>query len=247
MRRDWNAWVMEDAGEPLGQHACVSLLEKAAVSMASFQKSTLGCTEQLLAAGATDQRIPVLRGHVDEIISYLEEAMEHQISTKVPRLRASQLREIGAILIDAMGAIEELGIPDTVIHNDINRGNILFSDRGCVFIDWSETCIGYPFVTCHHLLLLLSSDGENFEADRAALEQAYRRAWGDYLGPKQFNQAFALMPLLAVASHLYGRGEWLRSSRKYDPHFLSHARTLARHMDRAARSPLLLGVLCHEA
>jgi hypothetical protein len=247
MRRDWNAWVMEDAGEPLGQHACVSLLEKAVVSMANLQKNTLGRTEQLLTAGATDQRIPVLRGDVDEIISYLEEAMERQTSTKVPRLRASQLREIGAILIDAMGAMEELGIPDTVIHNDINRGNILFSDRGCVFTDWSEACIGNPFVTCHHLLMLLASDGENPEADRAALKQAYQQTWGDCLDPKQFDQAFALMPLLAVASHLYGRGEWLRSSRQYDPHFLSHARTLARHMDRAARSPLLLGALCHEA
>ncbi len=213
--------------------------------MAGLQKKTVGYTEQLLGSGATDQRIAVLRGHVDEIISYLEEAMEQQTSTKVPRLRVSRLREIGTMLKDACGAMEELGIPETIIHNDINRGNILVRDNACVFTDWCEAYTGNPFVTFQHLMLLLPSNGDHAEADRFKLMHAYKQCWLDSLVPWQIDQAFALIPLLAVASYFYGRGGWLRSARRYDPHMQSYARSLARHMDRAAQIPSLMEALCH--
>jgi len=53
------------------------------------------------------------------------------------------------------------------------------------------------------------------------------------------------MPILAAASTLYGRGDWLHSPRRNDPRRQSYARSLARHMDRAAREPRLLEALCH--
>jgi hypothetical protein len=244
MRRDWNAWVMEEAGDAIGQQADVAILERAVVSMADLQKKTIGRTGQLIAAGATDQRIGVLRSHVGEIISYLEEAMGQQTSTKVPRLEVWRLREIGTILTDACGAIEGLVIPDTVVHNDLNRGNILVCENNCLFTDWCEVSIGNPFITFQHLLLLLPSDGDQTEADHATLKQAYQQRWLDSFPTYKIDEAFALTPLLAVASYLYGRGDWLRSMRRFDPHVQSYARSLARHMDRAAQAPSLMGALC---
>jgi hypothetical protein len=53
------------------------------------------------------------------------------------------------------------------------------------------------------------------------------------------------MPLLAIFSYLYGRGTWLNSEERNDPHFEGYARSLARRMEREAQVPGLLEVLCH--
>jgi Phosphotransferase enzyme family len=243
VRRDWNAWLMREAGRPLETDLGLLALEQAVVSMSELQMTTVGSTEELRAAGAVEQRVGILRAHFSELLDYLEETMAQQISTKVPRLERERLSEIGLIFQDASHRMEDLGIPDAVIHGDMNRGNILFDEFRCRFIDWSEAYIGNPFVSFQHLLLL--NTGELKETNDLRLKQAYRRAWMGLLDPAQINAAFALMPLLAVASYLYGRGDWLRSSRRNDPQRQSYARSLARHMDRAAQAPELKKVLCH--
>jgi hypothetical protein len=228
----------------LSQQMHASLLENAVISMASLQKKTLSCTEELLAAGATDYRKGILRSHVGDIIAYLEEAMEYQTSTKAPRLGVPRLREIGRTLENACEAMDELGIPETVIHNDVNRGNILVRGNDCVFTDWCETCIGNPFITFQQLLLLLPPAMEEAEAHRLMLTRAYKRSWLDLLTSGQINRAFAITPVLAIASYLYGKGEWLWSPRRHAPNRQSYARSLARHMDRATRVPALMEAIC---
>jgi aminoglycoside phosphotransferase (APT) family kinase protein len=133
--------------------------------------------------------------------------------------------------------MEDLGVPDTLIHNDLNSGNILFSERGCVFTDWCESCVGNPFFAFQQLCLLQPSrtgDGNS------KLRMVYRNCWLDLLQSTQIDAAFALSPLLAIFSHLYGRGTWLHSSRRNEPEVKAYARSLARHMDRAAQDSSLL-------
>lgn len=244
VRSDWNAWLMKDAGQPLETGACLFELEQAVVSMAALQKTTIGLTEELLATGVVDQRIAVLRERSIEVFDYLEEAMAQQTSTKVPRLERRRLSEIGNILEDACFRMEALHIPDTVMHGDMNRGNILFDGAHCRFTDWSETYIGNPFVMFQHLSLL-NTGHEQRERNDLRLKEAYKRSWIGVLDTAEMDEAFALSPLLAVASCLYGRGNWLQSSHRNDPNRQRYARSLARHMDRAAQAPQLLEALCH--
>jgi Phosphotransferase enzyme family len=245
MRRDWNAWLMEEAGLPLGQTVDLPLLERVVRSMADLQKKMVNYTSLLLAAGATNLKMAALRGYVSEIICYLEGAMAQQSSAKVEPIKASRLREIGAILLSACDAMEELAIPETLVHNDINRGNILVRNSNCVFIDWCEVQVGNPFSSLEHLLLLLSPDGgSSRDSGRVTLFHTYKQFWLDSATSRQIDRAFALAPLLAIASYLYGRGDWLRSPRGQDPHVQSYARSLARHMNKAAQNPLLMEALC---
>ena len=137
---------MEDAGQPLN-FLDLTALEEAVVTMAALQQRTIGQTTGLLAAGAFDQRVPVLRVNLGEVIEYLDEAMAKHRSTRVPRISTTRLREIEAILQDACLRMEELEIPDTVVHNDINTGNLLFRGTRCVFADWCEVGVGNPFFT----------------------------------------------------------------------------------------------------
>lgn len=120
--------------------------------------------------------------------------MANQISTQVPRLGRQRLEELGRILEDTCLRMEALGVPDTLLHNDMNSGNILFRELQCTFTDWCEAGIGNPFLTFHNLCLLA--------ADRKTwlpqLRELYRRCWSDLLSPCQIDTAFALAPLLAT-------------------------------------------------
>jgi hypothetical protein len=239
-REDWNAWLSLDAGQPMGLWT-LPALEQAVFSMATLQKMTIGRTSALFSAGVFDQRIWVLRSHLVELFEYLDEAMVRQTSTKVPRIESHRLRQLARIIEDACFHMEALNIPDTVVHNDVNSGNILFDGVHCVFTDWCEVGISNPYFTFQYLCLL-QPGGENWTH---RLRKLYGQCWLEILDPSQIRQAFALMPLLAIFSYLYGRGTWLNSRERNAPHFEGYARSLTRRMEREAQDPGLLEVLCH--
>jgi hypothetical protein len=239
-REDWNAWLMEDAGIVLDRWT-LPALEQAVLSMATLQKRTVGHTGAFLASGAFDHRISVLRAQLGEIVEYLDETMTKQVSTKVRRIERGRLLEIASLLDDSCCQMEALNIPDTLIHNDINSGNILFNKSQCVFTDWCEVGIGNPFLTFQHLCILQPRDEEDSTTN---LRDVYGDCWRHSLSLSKIERAFGLAPMLAILSCLYGRGTWLRSSRRNEPDVQSHARALARRMDREARDPRLLEALC---
>jgi hypothetical protein len=235
-RRDWNAWLMEDAGEPLGHRADALVFSRALVSLAELQKATIHHTDLLLAAGAFHQSTAVLREHAGEMIDYLRFAMKQQTSTKVAPLQEDRLREIETALVNACTALEDLGIPETIVHGDLNRSNILLGQDSIAFTDWCEGYVGNAFVAPQQLLALYAKTENSLTADHDILARAYKQRWLGLLTSNQIDRGFALAPLVAVASYLYGRGDWLRSPRRLEPGVQSYARSLARHMDRAVHS-----------
>jgi hypothetical protein len=235
IREDWNALLSENAGRPQSSHA---ELRSAVRSLASLQVQTINAVDVLLTAGAFDHRLATLISHIDEVIAFLVDAMGRQTSTKVARMSAKRLLELGEILRDTCFRLEGLGIPDTLIHNDMSFGNILYDGKKCVFIDWSEAAIGNPFISFERLCHLSPHD-------RAALRQVYRRCWADYVSEAAANQAYLLVPLPAIFAYLCGRSEWIKDPGKGYSGFESYARSLARDMNRAAKNPALLEALCH--
>src|ERR1700719_456394 len=131
--------------------------------------------------------------------------------------------------------MQALAIPDSLLHNDLNVGNVLIEESQCVFIDWSEAYVGNPFFIFPHLCSLLSRTEDTSLPWVQHLRARYKRPWQNLLTDAQMDRAFALTPLLAVLSCLYGRGYWLASPERDEPHFQGYARSLARYMDRAAQ------------
>jgi hypothetical protein len=237
-KREWNAWLTEESGRPLGESPALASIIRSAHALAAMQIRTIDHVDELLASGAFDQRIPVLECHIDPIISYLIDAMERQTSTKVAPLSNRRLCELGTILRDACLCMASLGIPDTLLHNDLNAGNILDNGARCVFTDWSEAAVGNPFLAAERLCQLSAKDA-------TSIRSAYREYRSEHLDESSIRKANRLAPLLAIFAYLYGRGEWFKDTGKIRPGFESYARSLARHMDRAAKNPLLLETLCH--
>lgn len=243
-RADWNAWVTEDAGPTLQERPSLVALETAATDLADLQIESRVHIRKLLTAGCIDRSLSRFRGHLDEIIDYLDEAMHRQTSLRAPRLGKQQLGELRDRLNDACFRIEELGIPDTLGHGDLNPGNILFDGTRCVFIDWAEAYIGNPFLSLEYLTAHMAQGSEQIRASIPTIIARYRRAWLDLLSESTIDGALKTVPILAVALYLYGRGEWLRSPRRYEPGFEAFARSLARRMYWPDRSRSTSEALC---
>jgi len=246
----WNAWLMSGEARsvaeiPSSPFQLFTLLEDAVECMAKLQMNTQGHNLDLLDAGAFDQRLQVFQNHATELFDYLEEAMSLQTSTNAPRLEKKRIQELRAVFEVVCRRVEHLGICETIVHGDMNRGNILTGVGHCQFVDWSEAYLGHPLVTLQHLLLLNKVENSEIrDFINLLLKQRYLDVWVASCDPEALDEGFVYMPIVAVASTLYGRGDWLNSPRRNDPRRQSYARSLARHMDRAAREPRVLEALC---
>lgn len=245
----WNAWITrEEAARlevlPKSAKELLHFLRSAVDALAAVQIRTAGQTNLLLAAGAFDQRAAVLSTASAAFFSYLEEAMAEQQSTNAPRVGRKRLQELSHIFEDSCTRLEALGLPTTVIHGDMNPGNILVGTSHYQLIDWAETYVGSPLATFQHLLLLNQAQDESVRTSiESELRGRYRRRLLTICEAGQIDEAFLFMPLVAAFSALYGRGNWLDSPLRYDPRRQRYARTLARHIDRAAQEPQLLSAL----
>jgi hypothetical protein len=212
--------------------------------MAELQIKTKGLRHDLLDAGAFDQGMKTFQAHSEALFDYLEEAMSLQTSTKAPRLEKARLQQMQRIFLDVCRRMEDLGLPETIVHGDMNHGNILTGCGHCQFIDWCEAYVGNPLISLEHLLLFNRVESAEVRAFvNRALKERYRDVWLAKSDPAPIDEGLVYMPVLAVASALYGRGDWLTTSQRDQTHRQAYARTLARHMDRAARDPELLEVL----
>lgn len=247
---DWNAWLMlEEACSvsalPTEPDELLRLLGQAVESLAELQLKTVGLDQVLIGAGAFDQRLHVLRTDADMLFAYVTEAMSFQTSTKVPRIETSRLQQIRKLFEEACRRAECFEMPPTILHGDMNLGNLVFAKERCQFIDWCEGYVGHPFITFQHLLLLNSIENPIVRASvDDVLKGIYRTAMRPVCDSRQMNEGLASMPLLAAASALYGRGDWLCSDARNAPRRYAYARTIARYMDHAAQEPRLLEALC---
>jgi hypothetical protein len=239
-RPEWNAWLMAGEGAgitglPANPFELFRLLEDAVGALAELQLRTIGTDAELLDAGAFDQRLHVLADRSDALFDYIDQAMNLSAARKLPRLTKERLEEIRIALQVICERLTQLRLPETVLHGDMNPGNVVLGPEHPQFIDWSEAYVGPCLITLEHLLLFLNTveDLEMRGCMRAFLGQKYASAWADVCEPDAMREGFRYMPLMAAVSALYGRGDWMNSPECYDIRHLERVRTLAAYMDRA--------------
>jgi len=249
-RPEWNAVLISGEARgvqeiPQEPRRAFELLEDAVESMAELQMMTEDHGLELLEAGAFDQGMDVLLKRAPELFDYLEEVAGLRASVKAPHLERRRIQEIRSIFEEICERSQILGIPETIVHGDMNPGNIITGRGHCQFIDWSEAYVGNCLVTLQHLLLLNRVEGADMrDFMNSVLKLKYRDVWLASYDSALFEEGFAYMPLLGAVSALYGRGDWLTSAERNDPRRQVYARTLALHMDRALCMPELEEALC---
>lgn len=234
--KEWNAWLMRDAGTPLSEGGAFGDRNICAVvrRLAELQRASTRHIPELLDSGCHDHRMATLRSELPELTPYLEEAMstqDAQIGTRIP---ASRIRRVARLIEEASFRLEDTGIPDALVHCDVNLQNVLVGSRGCVFTDWAEASIGNPLITFEQIRIQVGQIDE--AATRTAhFRTAYQHVWEDIVPTGEFLYASTLIPLIGLASTLCCRREWLTADSLHRPQSQSYARILARQMDRAAQ------------
>jgi len=146
--------------------------ERALPRYAQLQRAAAEHLPELRAADAFDRRLGRLPG-------LLHDALDDPIvrgRVGLPGLsepHVARLRGMLSAFAVACGELAEIGIPQSVQHDDFHDGNILVAPGGGHwFIDWGDTQIGHPFAT---LLVALRSVAARFGLDEGASELARLR------------------------------------------------------------------------
>jgi hypothetical protein len=235
---DWNAWLASGDAPSFAElssdpRESFPILATAVRSMARLQIEVQGFGSDLLDAGAFNQGSSVLLAHSEELFEYVAESMALQTSTKAQRLSLARVLELRNSFEWMCLRNDALGVPDSIVHGDMNPGNILVGSDRCMFIDWAEAYVGSAIVGLQNLLLLnrVPDVRAHDEIDKMLID-LYVNEWSAFCDPRILTSALAYMPVFAIASALFGRGDWLSSPLRNDPRRRSYARTLTRCMDR---------------
>ncbi|MDX3798905.1 phosphotransferase [Streptomyces sp. AK04-3B] len=138
--------------------------------LARIQHGMAEETETLIAAGCPDHRLEILPDLYDELVH------------DAPGLTAAQRTRLGAasvVLRESCRRLAAVGLPRTLVHLDVWRGNCLFGGRGPLIFDWAESVLGHPLVSLDVVLRdLRAAAPDDPEAERRVTD-AYLAAWAD--------------------------------------------------------------------
>ena len=201
-RSDWNAWLAEEAaGTSLVSDTHLPHWACAAKSLADLQMQTIPSVQELARAGARDFSCRYLGSCVEPFVEFLQNDAEESSPSRDLQLPAAQLRELSVVLQNVLATLDQLPLPETVGHMDLNSQNIICSDRECVFLDWAEAFIGSP---CFSFEYLLQQFRRTFPAQptmERKFQEAYAAPWRASISLEDLALARSLSPLAALFAY----------------------------------------------
>jgi hypothetical protein len=226
----WHGWLTtEFPGSTLDEASDASVWERAARTLAGLQIASTGHTDQLMAAGCRDLRVPRLVTLVDPFMEVMSQLMEQQKTIPPAALSRGELLTLGTCIKETFSELAELDIPDTLGHLDFNPGNILCSADQCVFLDWADAYVGPPFLTLQYLREHLVRLREEDIRSGIDVVKAYQAKWRRNLSPKAVSAAMNLATVLAVFAYATG-GSWRDPTVQRDSKAAPYLRSLTRRM-----------------
>jgi hypothetical protein len=136
-------------------------------SLVALQARWVDRVDELLEAGLPDWRAPSLGDLVETLVSRAD------VRAQLTDAELRDLDDLVAGLSDRFGALDDCGIPETIVHGDFHQGNWRFDGRSLVLLDWGDVGVGHPM---HDM----SSFEEYVPEDiRLRIREAWRDAWKD--------------------------------------------------------------------
>ncbi|WP_446741995.1 phosphotransferase family protein [Silvibacterium acidisoli] len=136
---------------------------------------------------------------------------------------------------ECLERILHLDLPETVLHGDLNLGNIVRTvDGRCQFIDWSETYVGTCVAALPQLLQLgAPGSADSSYLDSENLKRLYLMTWRQTRQTAALEKSLPYIPVLGAISALHGRGDWLPSSERRSARW-EFTRRLVTKLDRTS-------------
>ena len=182
--------------------------------LVALQAAWPGRTDELLALGVPDWRPPAYLPDVEALLAR---------GDTVDAATARELDRLVGSLPARLAAIDECGVPDTLMHGDFHPGNLRGDGRHLRLLDWGDSGVGHPLLDETAFCQRLSA------ADRAIARTAFEQQWravvpgcdptraADLLGPVAALRAAVVyqrfLEAIEPSEHVYHRddpGFWLR-------------------------------------
>lgn len=226
---EWGTWLMEDGGASAADDGLMETRAIRSMSrrLAELQGASMLHARSLLDYGCTDCRLEHVRSRIASALPLLEEAMAAQDVHGLPQLGRRRLEDVCEATEEACYRLDAIGMPDTLIHNDLQLENVIAGKTGYHFIDWDQAGIGNPFLAFEQLRVQLPESGI------ASLVSGYRSWWAGVLRPEAIDAGFALIPPIAVAVQLCGYTASIPVGATLRGLELRHMRSLTRQLDTA--------------
>jgi hypothetical protein len=168
--------------------------------LARLQSIASGRQQELLAAGCARRPLIEIPG---ELANVLDDPMLGEW-LPVDSARAGRIVDW---LVDAVAMVEQLGLPDVLVHGDFHPGNVRFVGNSMVIFDWSDAAIAKPFVDVMTWATWLPHD----PSARDALWQSFAGVWADVLPPAAWLELRPTLEGIAGAYHVVSYAGIVRS------------------------------------
>ena len=106
--------------------------------LTGLQQRCLDRLDELIAIGVPGRRletmVPRIAGVVEQWGSGLDRSERRSVDALVAALPAR------------LAAVEECGVPDTLVHGDFHPGNVAGRPGDYVILDWGDSFVGHPLI-----------------------------------------------------------------------------------------------------
>jgi hypothetical protein len=168
-------------GEDL-YHAHIDVLQAIAATHHEVQVTAAAQVPRLLGLGVPDLRASRLTEVITQITAGYAESNP-------------ALADLVTGLPDRWAAVEECGLPDTLVHGDLHPGNARGDHTHQVVLDWGDSFVGHPAFD------ILRLAGWTGEPDASALIDAWVARWQDTVpGSDPLRAVKLLQPVAALRS-----------------------------------------------
>jgi hypothetical protein len=202
IRTDWNGWLSpEIEGISLAETRELARWKAAAADLARLQVESIGNVRPVEQLGARDFRIATLANRVTPFLDAVGRFTEQSAKLAPPVLSQNELFILGERIQNALQRLDEIQVPATLGHLDLNPGNIIFCRTGCVFLDWAEAYVGNPFLSFQYLLEHFRRAVRREPQDAQSLQAGYTAVWKEVISEDEIAEALELAPLVAVFAY----------------------------------------------
>ena len=98
----------------------------------------------------------------------------------------ARLRALAPRLKAMCRTLADYHVPATLVHGDLNLGNVALHDEQYVFFDWTDACVSHPFFD---LLTVIWEDDPEVQAH---LLERYLELWTVYEPMERLREAWTL-------------------------------------------------------
>ncbi|MFI9322650.1 aminoglycoside phosphotransferase family protein [Kitasatospora aureofaciens] len=154
--------------------------------LAHMQLAMAGRTRELRALGCPDRGL-------GRIVTDME-ALTERADLLAGADRAALRRVLGplAAMCEQTAAA---GLPTTLVHGDVHTGNVRWTADGWLLFDWTDACVGHPFVDLAQPL------AEADEEQRSRISARYGAVWEQAVPASRVEQALRTAPAIGAAFH----------------------------------------------